>query len=81
MLLHPRMLRGLGTVLGRGAEAAAMPIFNTASLVGFGAVVTLLGLCRLTHRESDGDIFALAVAVPVAALVAVIALGSLFGSF
>jgi H+/gluconate symporter-like permease len=46
-----------------------------------GAVITLLGICKLAHRQSDLDIFVVAVAVPVLALVAVVTLGSLFGSF
>ncbi len=46
-----------------------------------GAVITLLGICRLTHRQSYADIFVVAVAVPLLALVAVVLLGSLFGSF
>lgn len=46
-----------------------------------GAVVTLLAICGLTHRQSYKDIFVVAVAIPVAALVAVIGLGTVFGSF
>ena len=46
-----------------------------------GAVITLLGICKLTHRQSYLDIFVVAVAVPVLALVSVVTLGSLFGSF
>ncbi len=46
-----------------------------------GAVITLLGICGLTHRESYADIGMVAVVIPVAALVVVIVLGSLFGSF
>jgi len=46
-----------------------------------GAVITLLGICHLTHRESYWDIFIVAVVAPIAALVAVIALGTLVGSF
>jgi H+/gluconate symporter-like permease len=46
-----------------------------------GAVITLLQICNLNHRQSYLDIFAVAVAVPVIALIAVIILGSLFGSF
>lgn len=46
-----------------------------------GAVITLLAICKLTHRDSYGDIFMVAVAVPAVATVAVIALGTLFGSF
>ncbi|QPH54813.1 GntP family permease [Pontivivens ytuae] len=51
------------------------------SLPHNGAVITLLGICGLTHRESYGDIAVVAVLAPLAALVAVIALGSAFGSF
>ena len=46
-----------------------------------GAVITLLGICHLTHRESYWDIFIVAVVAPIAALVAVVALGTLVGSF
>lgn len=46
-----------------------------------GAVITLLGICGLTHRQSYKDIGVVAVVIPVAALVAVIVLGTLFGSF
>ena len=46
-----------------------------------GAVITLLGICGLSHRQSYGDIFMVAVVIPVLALVVVVALGSSFGSF
>jgi H+/gluconate symporter-like permease len=46
-----------------------------------GAVITLLTLCGLTHREAYRDIAVVAVAIPVIALVALVALGSWFGSF
>ncbi|MFZ1425690.1 MAG: GntP family permease [Geminicoccaceae bacterium] len=46
-----------------------------------GAVITLLGICGLSHRESYADIGMVAVVIPVAALAVVIVLGSLFGSF
>jgi H+/gluconate symporter-like permease len=46
-----------------------------------GAVITLLGICGLSHRQSYADIFVVAVAIPVLALVVVVALGSAFGSF
>jgi H+/gluconate symporter-like permease len=51
------------------------------SLPQNGAVITLLTICKLTHRQSYGDIFMVAVAVPILALVVVIALGTVFGSF
>ena len=46
-----------------------------------GAVITLLAICGLTHRQSYKDIGMVAVVIPVAALVVVIILGSLFGGF
>jgi H+/gluconate symporter-like permease len=46
-----------------------------------GAVITLLQICNLSHRDSYLDICAVSVAGPVIALIAVIILGTLFGSF
>jgi H+/gluconate symporter-like permease len=51
------------------------------SLPHNGAVVTLLAVCGSTHRKSYLDIVMVAIVGAVIALVAVIALGSLFGSF
>ena len=51
------------------------------SLPHNGAVVTLLALCGLSHRESYLDIVMVAIVGAIIALVAVIVLGSLFGSF
>ncbi len=42
-----------------------------------GAVITLLGICGLTHKQSYADIFVCAVAIPVVATVTVIVLGSM----
>jgi H+/gluconate symporter-like permease len=170
VLLNPSMLRDIRRTLDDGASASVLPIFNTASLVGFGAVVaalpafaeirdavlaispgnplislsvavnvlagitgsasggmsialqalgatyldmgraagidpellhrvtaiatggldalphngaviTLLSICKLSHRDAYADIFVVAVAVPILALVAVVLLGTLFGSF
>jgi H+/gluconate symporter-like permease len=46
-----------------------------------GAVITLLSICGLTHRQSYADIFVVAAAAPLAALVVVVTLGTLAGSF
>jgi len=51
------------------------------SLPHNGAVVTLLAVCGSTHRESYFDIVMVAIVGALIALVAVIALGSTFGSF
>ena len=46
-----------------------------------GAVVSLLAICGMTHRESYFDIVMVGILNSVIALVAVIAIGSAFGSF
>jgi len=46
-----------------------------------GAIITLLSICRLTHRESYMDIFVVAVLAPIVSLAVLILLGTLFGSF
>lgn len=51
------------------------------SLPHNGAVVTLLAICGLTHRQSYGDVAMVAVVFPIAALVVVILAASVIGSF
>jgi H+/gluconate symporter-like permease len=51
------------------------------SLPHNGAVVTLLAVCGSTHRESYLDIVVVAIIGAVLALAAVIAIGTVFGSF
>jgi H+/gluconate symporter-like permease len=51
------------------------------SLPHNGAVVTLLAVCGTTHRESYLDIVMVAIVGAFIALAAIIALGTLFGSF
>jgi H+/gluconate symporter-like permease len=46
-----------------------------------GAVITLLAICGLTHRDSYLDILATGVVAPMLSQVALIILGTLFGSF
>ncbi|MDJ0859715.1 MAG: SLC13 family permease, partial [Dinoroseobacter sp.] len=46
-----------------------------------GAVITVLAIAKLTHKESYFDIFVTAVVIPFVALVAIIVLASLFGGF
>jgi H+/gluconate symporter-like permease len=46
-----------------------------------GAVITLLAITQLTHRDSYANIFVVSVVVPAFATIAVIMLGSLLGSF
>ena len=46
-----------------------------------GAVISVLAICGMTHRRSYFDIFMVACIGPAFAIVTVIALGSIFGSF
>ena len=51
------------------------------SLPHNGAVVTLLAVCGSNHKESYFDMVMVAVVGAIVALAAVIALGTVFGSF
>jgi H+/gluconate symporter-like permease len=51
------------------------------SLPHNGAVVSLLAVCGLTHRDSYGDIVMVGIVSALLALLVVIVLGSQFGSF
>ncbi len=46
-----------------------------------GAVITLLTICGLTHKEAYKDIAVVAVLIPILALVVLITLGTFLGSF
>jgi H+/gluconate symporter-like permease len=46
-----------------------------------GAVITLLAVCGCTHKDSYIDIAQVAIVGPMLSLIAIIAIGSAFGSF
>jgi len=46
-----------------------------------GAVITVLSICKLDHKEAYGDILMVAIVGPMLALVAVVMLATLFGGF
>jgi H+/gluconate symporter-like permease len=46
-----------------------------------GAIITLLAVCKISHREAYGDIFIVACVIQMLALIVLITLASLFGSF
>jgi H+/gluconate symporter-like permease len=54
-------------------------VFDT--LPHCGAIITLLSICGLTHRQSYLNIAMMTIVMPLIALTAVIALGTAFGSF
>lgn len=80
-----------GTYLARALEigldpavlhrVAVMSAGTLDTLPHNGAVVTLLAVCRSTHRQSYGGIVMVGIVGPLLALVAVIVLGTLVGSF
>jgi H+/gluconate symporter-like permease len=62
-------------------RVAAMASGCMDTLPHNGAVISLLAICKLTHRESYKFIFVNTVAFTMVALVVVITLGTMFGSF
>jgi H+/gluconate symporter-like permease len=51
------------------------------SLPHCGAIITLLSICKLTHKQWYLNIAAMTIVIPLIALSVVIALGTMFGSF
>jgi len=62
-------------------RVAAMAAGTLDSLPHNGAVVSLLAVCRLTHRDSYRDMVMVGIIGALLALLVVIVLGSAFGSF
>ena len=62
-------------------RVAVMAAGGFDTLPHCGAIITLLSICKLTHRQSYLNIAAVTMGGPFIALVAVITLGTLFGSF
>ena len=84
-------LESLGsTYLERGVAAgmspellhrvAAMSCCGLDTMPHNGAVITLLLICGLTHRQSYADIFVVSVLGPITATIVVLVLGTLLGS-
>ncbi len=75
----------LGNAAGISPEllhrVAAIASGGLDSLPHNGAVITMLGICRLTHRQSYLDIFMVSVIGPLIALTAVLILGTTLGAF
>ena len=62
-------------------RVAVMAAGGMDTLPHCGAIITLLAICKLTHRQSYADIAAVTILFPLPALVMVITLGTWFGSF
>ena len=79
------------TYMTRAAEIGLDPgLLHRVAVIGSGtldtlphngAVVTLLAICGSTHHESYRDIVFVGMVGPIISLVAIIVLGSFFGSF
>lgn len=62
-------------------RVAVMAAGGFDTLPHCGAVITLLSICHLNHKQSYMDIAAVTIAIPALATISVITLGTLFGSF
>lgn len=62
-------------------RVASMASGALDSLPHNGAVITIITLCGLTHKQSYYDMFIVAVVIPLIALAGLITLGTMFGSF
>lgn len=69
--ISPELMHRVATLAAGGMD----------TLPHSGAVITLLAICGLTHRQSYGNLAMVTILLPIAALVSVITLGTLFGSF
>lgn len=62
-------------------RVAVMAAGGLDTLPHSGAVITLLAICGLTHKQSYLNLAMVTILIPLIAVVAVIILGTLFGSF
>jgi len=69
--LNPQILHRVAALASGGLDA----------LPHNGAVITLLAICGLNHKQSYFDIFMVAVAFPLLSMVVVILLNGMFGTF
>jgi H+/gluconate symporter-like permease len=76
-----QMANDMGMDPGLLHRVAVIASGTLDSLPHNGAVVTLLAVCGVTHRDSYLDIVMVGILGALLALVAVIVLGTLFGSF
>ena len=62
-------------------RVAVMAAGGLDTLPHSGAVITLLAICGLTHKQSYLNVAMVTIIIPLIAVVAVIILGTMFGSF
>ncbi|MFM9849727.1 MAG: hypothetical protein ACKVP3_21525 [Hyphomicrobiaceae bacterium] len=69
--IHPDLLHRVTAIATGGLD----------SLPHNGAVITLLSVCKMTHKEAYRDIFVVACAIPILALIVILIIASRTGSF
>ena len=69
--INPELMHRVATLAAGGMD----------TLPHSGAVITLLAICGLTHRQSYAHVAMVTIALPIVALISVITLGTVFGSF
>ena len=79
--IYVTMAQDAGVSLDLMHRVTSVATGGLDSLPHNGAVITLLAITGLGHREAYKDIFMVAVLIPILALVLLIVLGTLFGSF
>jgi len=62
-------------------RVAVMAAGGLDTLAHSGAVITLLAICGLTHKQSYLNVAMVTIVIPLIAVVAIIILGTMFGSF
>lgn len=78
---YVRLASDTGTSLEAMHRVTAVASGALDALPHNGAVITVLGICKLGHRDSYFDIFMVAIVGPMAALVVLLVLASFFGVF
>jgi H+/gluconate symporter-like permease len=76
-----KMAREAGVSLDLMHRVTAVATGGLDSLPHNGAIITLLAICGLSHRESYKDIFVVALLAPIIAVTVLIVLGISLGSF
>ncbi|TVR98697.1 MAG: GntP family permease [Rhodospirillales bacterium] len=79
--IYVTMAEAAGVSMDAMHRVAALASGALDSLPHNGAVITLLAVCKLTHRESYFDVFMVSVVGQMIALIVLIVLASVFGAF
>ncbi|NBC31067.1 MAG: GntP family permease [Alphaproteobacteria bacterium] len=79
--VYVELARAEGIALEAMHRVTAVAAGTLDALPHNGAVITLLSICKLGHKDAYLDIFVVAIAIPLLALAVLIALATLFGTF